>query len=226
VVVALATSCGGDDGTSERSDAPVERSTTSPGGQRESSTSTAEPLTLEEVEALLVPIDELPSGFAEAPPDEDADPASDTALCGQPDVDTVVPPVVQATVSYLQGTVGPYLAETVAAYASEAEARKAFDTLVEMADGCDSFEDTDDEGATTTYTVMALSFVDLADDQLALRLNAEADAFTGTFDLIFVRVDDKVALIAGGSVMSFLGPGQLAAGDLERFATTAVERLR
>ncbi|GIU88340.1 MAG: hypothetical protein KatS3mg009_2855 [Acidimicrobiia bacterium] len=146
-------------------------------------------------------------------------------LCGQPDIDTVVPPSAEASVTYMQGALGPFLAEAIAAYSSADEARRAFRAFAEMVDGCESFEETDEDGTTIKYMVTPLAFDELAEDQVALRLNFQAEGVTGAFDLVCVRIGATVAQIAGGSVLTILGGGQLAMGDLESFAATATDRL-
>ena len=59
--------------------------------------------------------------------------------------------------------------------------------LATRSGSCTEFEDTDDDGTVTRYMIAARLFDNIADDQIALRLDLESDQFSGTFDIVAAR---------------------------------------
>jgi hypothetical protein len=90
---------------------------------------------------------------------------------------------------------------------------------------CTEFDETDDDGSVTHYKIAALSFDKVADDQVAIRVNLEAEQVTGTFDIVASRAESIIILTGGLSLVSVLGSAQLGAGDFVDFTKAAVSRV-
>jgi hypothetical protein len=228
-VVLLLAGCGGDNSngsgaSSNANEAPrtSAETTTTRAPTTTTTVRAVKQFSSKELQALLVPLSELPSGFSVYPPDEDDD---DTKLCGQPSIEDVVKSKSEAEITYAGGQAGPLLFEVLGSFATTENAAKAMRTARSAFGGCKKFDDTDEDGTVTHYTVAEMSFSKLADDQLAYRMTLDAQGANGTFDLVAARADNVIMLTGGLSVFSILGPGQLQPGVFESFTEKAFKRI-
>ena len=177
-----------------------------------------------DLEQLLVPIDDMPSGYSmDASDDDDDDP---TRLCGRPAISESIPHEAQAEVTYLGGQAGPGLFEQLTSYSSEGGATTALDAARDALGSCTEFEDTDDDGTVTRYTIAALSFDNIADDQIASALGSRVRPVLGHVRHRRHAHAGNVIMLTGGlSVISAAGAGQLQPGDFVEFTKTAFSRI-
>jgi hypothetical protein len=207
--------CGGDDDNADDGAADTADGATS--------TTVRTELTDADLEELLVPIEEVPSGYTVDTSEDDSD--EPTRLCGKSAISETIPHDAQAEVTYLGGQIGPGLFEQLTSYPSRREAAQALDAARDALRSCTEFDDTDDDGTVTHYTIANLSFDQVAEDQLAVRLELEAEEFTGSFDLVASRAGNIIILTGGLSLVSAVGSAKMEPGDFVDFTKSAVSRV-
>lgn len=138
-------------------------------------------------------LEELPSGWAVSPPDDEEGDTTEEMDCfedaaGQ-DFDDNEP---DAEVSYQQSEMGPFLGATLYDAGSSDEAASLLDLFAKGLQGCQGFTQTEDDGTETTWSVAPMSFPDLGDATFAARVTTMT--FFGPFaiDIVVSRVDELV----------------------------------
>ena len=173
-----------------------------------------------DLEALLVPAADVPSGFTRqaTTPKPDTTKACDTI--------SIPPGTPTAEVSYVGGNVA-VLSEQLISYASAPAAATEMRNARTALEGCKSYDKKDAKGAVTRYTVAPLPFGRLAADQVALRLMFTSEKLDGTVDVVIARVGNVVMVTSGLSASASASPGAapLKAGDFASFTRTAYRRL-
>jgi hypothetical protein len=141
---------------------------------------------------------------------------SEDSICNVPGPDTVIEPIARAEVQLQQTDVGPFVAETISAYRTEAEASAIMEYLRE-AISCSVWED---EARDRTWQVSPLAFPDKGDDTFSVLLSSSL-GFIGSIRLqaVFVQTDDMVTLVANGAL------GQVDVNETEAIVDIALERL-
>jgi hypothetical protein len=222
MALTLMASCGDDDGGSERADTPSTTATTiapeTTGSSAPEQTSTTAAATgSEDPAARLLTVDDLPTGWSEAPElTEDDEESGAAELCADvvgPDLD-----VPNAERGFKAGDLGPFLLHAVAIVDDEAQARDVmsrFTTCIQ------------DPPAAGGFTVAPLSFPSLGDETVAARLSLDAQSseddgggFPATVDLAMIRQGRLVTIVAGIGVFEAVDPQVL-----EGAARVAAERL-
>lgn len=187
----------------------------------------ADPLGDEQIKDALLSLDDMPSGWSiddsEDEDDADTETSSDDPACNalmgafEGDEDEAFG---EGDVSFTQSEFGPFLSQAIASQEGDAiektmgELRQAFET-------CTSFTDTESDGTKTTFKVSEMSFPDLGDETLAVKLAGDADGFSFTAPLVVTRVDQNVILLVSISIGQPM-PGE----DLESIARTAVAKVK
>lgn len=186
--------------------------------------SSEERLTKAQIDAALLTVNDLPSGWAESP--EEADDDSE---------DTIEPARCQDVMDALDddsgdaaaegeanfnkgGAFGTIMSETISSYAEEVDA----DVVQEIADAfaeCPSFTSTDAEGEVTEVTVSPMSFANLGDQTLAVAMSFESSLFTVTVNVAYVVIGHNVLALINGGV------GGADGAELEKLAKLAVSKL-
>lgn len=192
---------------------------TEPAPQPEPADLAREALTQEQVDAALLTVAELPTGYS---PDasNDGDDTTDTtepAQCAQifRGLEDSQAAVFKGEANFTAGGFGPLLSQTIGTYESSTEG--VVGAFIEAVSTCAAFTSIDAEGVRTEFTASALSFPNVGDATAATRLNAS----TRGFDLVYVVVSpghNGMTLAAGG-----LEP--MPGADLNATARAAVARI-
>jgi hypothetical protein len=189
-----------------------------------------DPLTSKQIKKALLTLDDMPSGYSEDPDlVSDDDDSEDEVTKGSPQCKKLMSaieeedekPFGEGDVGFKESDFGPFIMESVASHEGDlikdsmGELREAFST-------CKKFESTDAEGAVTKFTVAEMSFPELGDDTVAVKMSGKESSFGFTFDfnLVAVRVDQNVILMVNFGVGRALGGKKF-----EQLARLAVERV-
>jgi hypothetical protein len=186
-----------DRSTTTTADKPKERST---------------PLTKDDLAAALLTIDDMPTGWAGSPPEDD----SDDDFCD--DAPKLGDPKIEAEATFQEDEFGPVYFEAIGVY-DDAEAY--MDKLEEVVDACRSFTDVDDEGTETTGSIQPLSFPKLGEETFAMRATGEGGGFSFSGDFVIIRLSDDLLMMSG--TIGIMGGG---ADNFEQLTRTAFERAK
>lgn len=170
---------------------------------------------------LLVSISDVPNGFTVRPPGLSED--SETQVC---DADAFPPEAkrtARAGISFTKAQV--VLSEKLTSYTSANEAESVLANARSAYQQCKAFDRTDDHGAVAHYTVAALSFDRVAEDQVAFRVTFAANTYSGTGDFVAARADSLIMVAAWLSVSPTPGPTQLDSHDFASFTKIAYQRI-
>lgn len=180
---------------------------------KSSSTAAPRDVALSEV---VVQLSDLPTGWSVSPPENEDE--ADDSFCEGRDPFNEIPPQAEAESSFQQSDFGPFVDSGASLYTDD-EASEVMDRLAEMANACQSFMQTEEDGTETTYTTSPLSFPDLGDDTFAFRVS-------GSTMLGPINLD--VAAVREGAIVLFVGNGGLGAADTqltEQLLRTMLRRL-
>lgn len=194
VAALVCAGCGGDDGDGQAR--TVEASTTTTTEPSEDSTTTsAAPAALD---AVVLQLTDMPTGWSVAPPDEDDDDSDD--FCDGADPFNEIEPKEDAESNFQQSEFGPFASSGASIYEDDDQAGEVLDLLADMANDCQSFTQVEDDGTETEYTITPLSFPDLGDDTFAFRMSATTFLGPLTLDGVAVRDGDLVVTIVHGGI--------------------------
>lgn len=197
--------CGGDDDdglaqtvtttstTSTTPSAPAERA-----GDEPSTTTTAAPGP-RDPQAILLKLEELPTGWTTSPPDEEDDGTSDMdcfAEAAGEDFDDQA----DAEVAFQQSDFGPFIGASVTVEESGDAAQERVDLFATGMQACDGYTETDEDGNETTWTVSPLSFPDLGDGTFAARMGTTTFMGPMNVDIVVTRVDEVIVFTAHMSI--------------------------
>jgi hypothetical protein len=226
VVVAATGACGGrddravtineGDGTSSQTkDNPEAEAPDDPVGDE---------LTQKQVNAALLTVADLPSGWTLGEPSEDDsdDDEITPAKCGEL-VDAMSADEEAAVAEGERdfnkgGPFGTLMGVSISSYEEEVDSDKLTD-IAEVFGECSSFKGTDSEGVATEYKVAPLSLANIGDKSLALTMTVESEGFTIPINIYLV--------VIGHNVMTFFNGGVTGAdgADLETIGKLAIKRL-
>jgi hypothetical protein len=202
---------------------------------------TEEAASSEELQAALLTIEDLPTGWTTAPPD--ASPSADpldsddgTKLCDKPVIDRTQAPASAEVEFSKGGELSNQLFQEVFSYDSRRKASDAFDSIREAIQACTQWE-TSDESTTSSLTLQSLSFPKLGDDTLAVRMGGEVKSKPDeseelSFDLtaavagdvVIIRENNLLTLV-GQIGLGIFGPVSVDTKETETIARKALERL-
>lgn len=141
-----------------------------------------------ELEAIVLTLDDMPSGWTTDPEiaSDDDDSAGGLGLCGVEDADLDVDDTDGESVDagFKQSDFGPFVLNSVASLPSSEQAAEALDSFLDAASQCSEWTETDEEGVETTYSISPLSFDNVGDDTIAFRISADAEGFPLTIDMV------------------------------------------
>lgn len=203
-VLTLAAGCGSDDDGQARTVETTEAPTSEDTAAETASTDVAvEEETEEEgpgdaspVNDVVVRLEDLPTGWSEAPPSAEDD---DTSFCDGHDPMAEMTPVEEASSDFQMSDFGPFLSSDAMRFATADDAQAFIDTFADAVNACSEFTETDDSGTTITYTLAPLSFPDLGDGTFAARMSA-----TTPFGPLSV---DFAVTVAGPTVLAVVNGG-------------------
>jgi hypothetical protein len=223
LALALAACGGGDDGgdgdrartiavpSSAAAEAPEE------GGE--------ETLTEAQLDAALLTVPDLPTGYTAAAADDgdededDGDTAGANAECSErfEALGEAEGSVADAEANF-EGGLGVVLEQTLESFEDEDVLAQRFDDVVAVLSDCPSFTTTDDAGATTELTISPLSFPNLGDDTVALAVAGKSGGFDLRLNLVLVRLGRNAMNLAQGGLTA-------DAAVLEQVARTGLDKL-
>lgn len=225
--------CGGENDPAERADTvddAAEVETGRDGNEEEASGDV-------DVEQALLTLEDMPTGWTTSP-DAGEDDEGAAEFCAELDFsEREDEPDAEAEASFEGGEIGPFVTHLVARF-GDGEAEKRFTALREAVDECGDFDTTDEDGTTITGQMSAVSFPELADESLAMRLSGTvttaADGELGELefpmagDLVFFRQGDAVAAVFHLAIDAAAfggGGGGLDSAITEDLARKAAEKL-
>ena len=183
-----------------------------------------EQLTQRQVNAALVTVPDLPSGWTLGEPsEEDSDddkiaPAQCAELMDSMDADEE-DAVAEGERNFNKG--GPFgtlMGVSISSYSDEVDS----DKLKQIADvfgECSSFKGTDKDGVVTDYKVAPLSLANIGDESLALTLTVKSEGFTIPINLYIVVIGHNVLTFYNGGIAGADG------AQLETVGKLAIRRL-
>ena len=154
---------------------------------------------------VLLTVEDLPPGYTVSPPDEDDGYDTDDAYCDGADPAKTVPPAREEEVGFRKGSVGPFLNQSILQYTTTDEAQRYMAEFREILDRCSSYDQTDEDGETSTVTVTTMPFDRVGDDTLAMKFTVQG-AFPFSGDMVFVR-EDGIVLAVATMVLDSADPG-------------------
>lgn len=124
---------------------------------------------------------------------------------------------------FRKGDFGPLLGHSVSLY-SPGKASEAMADLKRAAESCTEWESTLDDGTPTTMRVQPMSFVEVGEDRLAVRVTMEDLPLIGTaeIDSVYVLYGDTIMQITH---MAFALGGGVDSEQTEAFAQLGMEKL-
>jgi hypothetical protein len=140
----------------------------------------------------------MPTGWAQekATPDNGKEPKITPAECAAIGAAAHGEPMAKAEAKFSAGGFGPTLEQSIASWGQETAGMivKAKTALAK----CRKFTTTLD-GDATTFEVAGLSFPNVGDRTLAVRMTTKAKGLDATFDVVYVALGkNSMSLIAGG----------------------------
>jgi hypothetical protein len=170
---------------------------------------------------LLLTKADVPDGFR-----NDATQTADTTssrLCGRQTLQALATHHGAASTTFLAGPDGPGIVEQLLSYGTVDAAKSAIDAA-RAASSCHSFDQRSAAGAVTHWSVNALSFPKLGDDQMSQALSGTFPGGTGSVDIVIARFGRVVMLIGG--ISTSLAARQLKGGQLTAAALRASRAIR
>jgi hypothetical protein len=220
VVAMLFAGCGGDDD---------DAATATTNDDSESTTTVASEPVLEgaELQSVLLDASDMPEGWRTKPAEDDDDNPRDDELCN------LEPPPIpdddeDTQVAFETGAEGIPTLFQLAASEPAAEITEKFELLEAAFAECvgESWDYTDDEGDTVTYSLADLDFPELGDDSFAFAMTGQTQV--GPVDIQFVAIQRETVvtlLLGGGADLPQYGLAPLPEGLLEQSARRAVEKI-
>jgi hypothetical protein len=220
-VVVLAAGCGGDD-PPERADTVEGASPSATEGDeaREPEDGAGEALNAEQAEAALLTVEDLPTGWSvDASEETDSEDTTDPAECAAlfDSLSEAADPLAEAKANFTAGGVGPFLVHAVASH--EADLTDHIGKIADALDQCPEFSMTDAEGVTTEFTTAPLSFPNLGERTLAVRLQGSTPDLDVAFDVVWIAIGQNGITLVAGGILPMQG------SEIEDLATRAVQKL-
>ncbi|MFG1913117.1 hypothetical protein [Kribbella sp. NPDC048928] len=176
-------------------------------------------LSAAQAKRALLTLDDMPTGWSQEKPDPGSDDETVTPKRCATVFDALGDrdPLSEAEASFSAGDLGPSLDHTVSSWPkSQVQALKAITQALRQ---CPKFTSTSKDGSSATFEATGLSFPNLGDRTLALRLKGKTDGIGVVVDVVYIaKGNNTVVLIASG-----LQP--LEGATFEKLARTAIGRL-
>jgi hypothetical protein len=221
-VVVLAAGCGGDD-PPERADTVEGASPSATEGDEagEPEDVAGEALNAEQAEAALLTLEDLPTGWTvDASEETDSEDTTDPAECAAlfDSLNEAADPVAEAKANFTAGGgFGPFLVHDVTSH--ESDLTDHIGEIVDALDQCPEFSMTDAEGVTTELTTAPLSFPNLGERTLALRIQGSTPDLDVAFDVVWIAIGQNGITLVAGGILPMQG------AEIEDLATRAVHKL-
>lgn len=179
-----------------------------------------------EAEAALPDVSSLPTGWGidtETSDDDEFEgkvkPAKCEALMDGLSESWDEEPAGEAEKSYTAGQMGPFMEVGIKSYGKEYP-EDVFGKFLKAFESCPEFTTVED-GESTTFKVSSMSFPNLAEETVAIRMAAESEGIPIGADLVAIRAGHNVVSLTHSS----LGGDSDSAAVLEETATKVVQNL-
>lgn len=164
-------------------------------------------LTQEQLHQALPAVTDLPTGWSVVADGDDAADEDVDSTVSPPECQVVfdalgerdAEPVSEAAVDFGRGELGPFLDVSIASYEEPVEPGR-LQAAAEALSTCPDFTVEDPE-QTVTFSASALSFPNLGDETLAIRLSGEVDDFDVSADQVLVVVGANVVSLTSLSIL-------------------------
>jgi hypothetical protein len=183
-------------------------------------------LTQAQVEAALLTLEDLPSGWSINTSSADFEESEDTTEPPECGVlfdsldEAAMTPVAKAEAEFTAGDLGPFLFHAVQSF--EEDVAGHIESVTDVLNQCPEFSSTDAAGVRTEFSTAPLSFPNLGDQTWALRLQGSSQDIDIVFDVVSIALGQNlITLVAVGFQLLQPIPGS----ELESAATTAVQKL-
>lgn len=182
----------------------------------------------QEAEAALPDISSLPTGWSidtETSDDEDdesegtVEPAKCEAILDGVSESWDKDPVGEAEKSYTAGQMGPFMEVSISSF-DEEYPDDVFGKFLKAFESCPEFTSVED-GESTTFKVSGMSFPNLGEETVAIRMAAESDGIPIQADLVAIRAGHNVVSVSH----SGLGGDGDSASVMEATARKVVQNL-
>lgn len=207
--------CGADNEERAQTVDPAETGT--PAGEPESTSETESASADLDIDAALLTLHDMPTGWTQESSDTPTDSDDDASLCGAELLDGAEA-VSEAGADFSAGDLGPLLSHTVAVFDDDG-AERGLEAFTQALENCEEWtEDTED--GPVTFRPAPLSFPSFGDETLAIRFDVGSEMVDMTMDMITWRQDNTLNLIV---VMEVFGTPD--GEQTEEFVTVADERI-
>lgn len=184
-------------------------------------------LSSNQVKVALLTVADMPTGWSSAPNEEDAEdtkdtmePASCQAMFDKMDADKAAKEAkAKAQASFSAGgALGTQLTMEVSSFEDDGQGDKVEDVAAALSQ-CSAITSTDASGTKTEMELAGLSFPNLGDQTLAMRMNAKSDGIAVVADLVVVA--------AGHNIVTFTAAGlqPMQGAELEKVARTGMAKV-
>lgn len=213
---------GGDAGEDERA-----RTVTVPSSAAAEPEGNDKTLTEAQLQAALLTVPELPTGYTAAAEEQDDDDGETTGTSDEcsskfEQLGEAEGQESASAEASFEGGFGVVLEEGLESYEDEDTVQQRFDDVVEVLSQCQAFSSTDDAGVTTDFTIGALSFPKLGDDTVALAVTGKTPDISVSFNFVVVRLGRNVMSMAqGGLTTDPAALEQVARKGLEKLAAAS-----
>jgi hypothetical protein len=178
-------------------------------------------LTAAQAKSALLTLDDMPTGWTQSKPeaDDDEDPTVTPKRCSAvlDAVDQQGKPLAEAEATFSPGDLGPQLDHTVSSWPRSQV--PVLNKLTAAFRQCPKFTSTSADGSSATFQASGLSFPNVGDRTLALRLKAKSDGINLVMDVIYIAKGNN------GIALMVTGFQPLDGATLEKLARKAVARL-
>lgn len=185
-----------------------------------------EQLTQEQADAALLTVQDLPTGWTTDPAaeeDDGPDDITEPAECAQifQALEDQQDPVAQAEADFTAGGFGPFLSQSVSSF--DDSTTDALAAVTEALNACPTFTSIDADGVRAEFTAAPLSFPNVGDSTVAVRLSASTEDFDLAFDVVAVSLGNNgMTIVAGGlTPMDGVQLEQVVRAGVSRIATAA-----
>ena len=184
-----------------------------------------EPLTQKQINAALLRVQDMPSGWAKEKnePDDDSDDKIQPARCQEVmetlDKGTDDKPLHEGEVTFSNGgAFGTTFSESLSTFKDEID-DDAAQKIADAFGSCPEFTSIDSEGSKSKISLSPMSFANLGDQTLAFALTVNSEGFEIKLNLAMVVVGHNLATFFSGGLTGASG------SELEKLARKGLERL-
>ncbi|GAA1962698.1 sensor domain-containing protein [Catenulispora subtropica] len=220
-------------GSSKSAPKPTATSASTPTAGTASSPATSGPspsataLSADDLEARLLTVADLPSGFSV---DSDNADANGTISATDPRCRPLVDlmnsdgkpsgAVADADTSFTRSELGPNIATGLASFPSTQDAQKLMDSVTKAMRACTELTETDKDGTSYDFAVAPLESPKTGDAVGAIRMSADIGGYPAQIDIVLVRVGSTLLYVAN------TGLGDTDAGLTQDVVKRAVAKLQ